>query len=181
MKRQNKFRVHGPFPVPVEKRLGIVDDDHLNKSFWSTEGTLEELATSRGCYVFAIRAGKGYTPCYIGQATKGFARECFQPHKLLKFGKALLSRQKGTPVMFFVVHPPVKQGRINGTEIDDIESYLINLGATHNPRLLNERGREAPTWSIDGVVRAGRGKPSHEAREFKKLFGLNGHQHIAHH
>jgi len=40
-----------------------------------------DLLNTRGGYIFAIRAGKGFTPWYVGQAKKSFKQEIFTPHK----------------------------------------------------------------------------------------------------
>jgi hypothetical protein len=63
------------------------------------------LLDKRGCYVFGIRAGKGFTPAYAGKATKKFKNEVFGHHKLAKYQRYLADVAKGTPVLFFVISP----------------------------------------------------------------------------
>jgi hypothetical protein len=66
--------------------------------FWTDH---PEFADEVGCYICAIRAGRGYVPIYVGQATVGFRKECFDHHKLDHYNKARDIRdKKGTPVLF---------------------------------------------------------------------------------
>lgn len=163
------FKIHGPFAVSFEKRKGgrtLVFDD-----FWSRGSPAEYLANERGCYVFAVRAGGGLTPIYVGQATKTFKQETFNPNNRHKYHDGFSEYGKGTPVMFFVVHPNQK-GRTNEREIAQIEDFLIQIGVAKNPRLQNVRGAQRPTWSIQGVVRSGKGKRSDAEQTFRQLFDL---------
>ena len=54
------FQCHGPFDVPTYngKAAKIVDSERLTE-FWNSASGLSE---KRGCYVFAVRAGKGFRP-----------------------------------------------------------------------------------------------------------------------
>jgi hypothetical protein len=80
----------------------------LHNEFWTQSDELRELGTERGCYVFAIRAGKGVTPIYVGKATKSFKQECFNPSNRHKFSNGMADYVKGTPVLYFVRHPKQK-------------------------------------------------------------------------
>ena len=79
-----KYDVFGPFKIPRTENRQRVDRRGL-RDFWNEVETLrqrnESLASASGCYIFAIRAGKGAKPWYVGQATKTFRQECFTPHK----------------------------------------------------------------------------------------------------
>ena len=92
------FESHGPFNVPTYngKAAKIVDSERLSE-FWLTTNGLEKR---RGCYVFAVRAAKGYRPLYVGKATKTLKQEVFATHKLEKYQRALADIGKGTPVLF---------------------------------------------------------------------------------
>ena len=69
--------IDGPLGVPfsANKRIRLVDGA-------AGRALLESLkiGAGRGCYVLGIRAGQGYTPIYVGKATKSFAQECFTAH-----------------------------------------------------------------------------------------------------
>ena len=164
------FSPEGPFEVPFYQGRGgrTITDDNIQE-FWKKHG---EYAERRGCYVFAMRAGKGLTPGYIGMATKTFQGEVFAPHKLSRYQQFLVDYAKGTPVMFFLV-APTKKGALNVGHVKHLEKFLIELGVTANPELLNVKGTKQPEWGITGVVRRGSGKPSASARLFKKLMGIS--------
>jgi hypothetical protein len=150
------FRVNGPFEVPTEARVStkMVAED-LSR-FWDD---CQELRTGIGCYVFAVRAGKGYTPLYVGKTTKSFEKECFTDHKIKHYNYAMTDYKKCTPVLFLIAYP-TKKGKPNSAEIADLEDFLIQVGRTVNPRLRNIKGPKVPSWGIKGVLRGGQGKPN---------------------
>jgi hypothetical protein len=164
---QTVFEVLGPFNVPTEKRRGGRHIPTKCPDFWQAH---PQLAGRRGCYVFAIRAGRGFRPIYVGKAVKqSFGKECFATHKIGDhYNPALLDTLKGTPVLFFVALP-TGRGKPNGKRVADLESFLIQLGVARNPDLSNVRGRSEKQWSIRGVVRGARGKPSASAIALKTM------------
>lgn len=163
------FEIHGPFELTYEKRKGgrtLVFD-----GFWSADSDVNYLSDERGCYVFAIRAGKGLNPIYVGQASKTFRQETFNPSNRHKYHDGFSEYAKGTPVMFFVVHPTQK-GPTNAKQITEIEDFLIQAGVAKNPNLQNVRGAQRPKWSIRGVIRSGQGKRTHAETSFRSIFKI---------
>jgi hypothetical protein len=69
-------------------------------AFWELVG--DSLADAKGCYLFAVRAGQGTRPVYVGRATRTFRQECFTPDKLLKLTNAMMAYRKGNPVLFLI-------------------------------------------------------------------------------
>jgi hypothetical protein len=125
-------------------------------------------------YVFCIRAGKGFTPIYVGKAAKqSFEAEAFTAHKLANHYNPALRKYRGTPVMFFVAYPKTK-GKINEALIDQVETFFIDAAYKKNPELRNVRKKPECKWRIRGVVRAksGEGKNS-AASEFRQAVGLD--------
>jgi len=164
-----RLAVHGPFDIDPSKSTRHVSAKH-GKDFWAARGAI--LAPKQGIYVFAMRAGKGFTPWYVGQAKKGFKQETFTPHKLGKYNQALSLAGKGTPVLFLVA-PQGSQRKVPVTEINHMEKELIQDALLENPRLTNvQHTKNVPRWSIRGVVRSGPGKPPANAREFRIMMGL---------
>jgi hypothetical protein len=94
-----EFQVAGPYKIPFEWKPG--GRTLFHKNFWSQSAALEELQWERGCYVFAMKAGKGATPLYVGEATKSFKQECFNPANVRKVLDALAEYAKGSPVLYF--------------------------------------------------------------------------------
>lgn len=169
MAKYKTFKVRGPFAVPVEALgAGRVIADDLGP-FWDEAA---EIADARGCYVFAMRAGQGIVPWYVGKATKSFRQEVFADHKVAKkYTRVLAQYLKGTPVVFFVVHPAGK-GAVNRSMIGAIESYLISVAWNKNEELLNIQLLPEYDWSIHGVIRSGKGHPSSDAKQLSACLGL---------
>lgn len=163
------FVVHGPFKVTHEKRKGgrtLVFDD-----FWGQDGEASHLAKKCGCYVFAIRTGRGLQPIYVGKATRTFKQETFNPSNKHKYHDGFSDYARGTPIMYFVVHPSQK-GRINESQIMEIEDFLIQAGVAKNPDIQNVKGTQRPSWSIKGVIRSGVGKRSKAEVQLGSLFDI---------
>lgn len=164
------FNVHGSFEIDYEKRKGgrtLVFDN-----FWSEGSKAHDLEDECGCYVFAVKTGRGLEPIYVGKATKTFKQETFNPANRHKYHDGFSEYAKGLPLMFFVVHPDQK-GKTNEKQIEKIEQFLIQAGAAKNPGLQNVRGAYRPKWSIRGVVRSsGKGKRTKAERAFRRLFDL---------
>lgn len=166
----NLFTIEGPFDVPYyQGKAGRTITDDNVREFWEDN---EDLAEGRGCYVFGIRAGKGYTPAYVGKATRSFKQETFAHHKLTRYQQFLADYQRGTPILFFVVAPK-KRGTPNSSHIQELEAFLIQTALIANPDLLNIKGTKAEEWGIAGVLRGPQGKPSAGARAFRKLIKIN--------
>lgn len=164
-----EFLIAGPYAIPFHWKPGG-RALHV-KEFWTQSRVVEELARERGCYVFAVRAGKGATPLYVGKATKSFKQECLNPGNVRKLLDALADYAKGAPVLYFVRHPS-QRGKTNEKQIGEIENFLIQSASIRNPGVQNVHGREAPKWRIHGVIRSGQGKPSRAESSFKRLMGI---------
>jgi len=138
-----RFENYGPFKVP---RLGAVIDRGALGAFWkAVSEQAPGLATAQGCYIFAIKAGKGYTPWYVGKAAgrDGFQQEALSDGKQNQYNWAWSSQAyaKGTMVLFFVARRTGTGkdfSRQNGTsDIDWLERHLISLALEANNDLLN--------------------------------------------
>jgi hypothetical protein len=163
------FTVQGPFEVPCYrgKAARTITDENI-KEFWNK---YPSLGKQRGCYIFGIRAAKGWTPGYVGKATRGFKQEVFSPHKLTRYQQFLADYLKGSPIIFCVVGPSQK-GAPNVLRIKELEDFLIQIAVVANPDLLNVKGTKAEQWGIAGVLRGGKGKPILAAKQFRKLLKI---------
>jgi hypothetical protein len=163
------FTVQGPFDVPAYKLAAARHISAIEgKQFW---GSYPDMAKECGCYIFALRAAKGYRPIYIGKATKSFYQEVFTVHKLNKYNEGLISQKRGTPVLFFVSLNKTK-GKVNASAIDEVESFLIQSGIMANENLLNSRKTKVESWSIGGIVRSGSGARSQSAKDLCQCLKL---------
>lgn len=161
----HEYTVSDALWVPLVKNPAgrMLDIDKIAE-LW--KGDWKEFAGKRGCYVFAFKAAKGYKPVYIGKATKTFKQECFADHKQNKIHKALTFQKKGYLYLYLI------QGSKNKSVVDDLETFLIRLGAARNPNLQNDRKKPIALWSIKGVFNTTQGQPSRAAQELRKVLGL---------
>lgn len=166
----NTLEVFGPFKIEYKNvRKGAekqVDTDQF-KTFWEKASP---CATKQGCYVFALRAGRGYTPWYVGKTTRDFKHECFQPAKLVYYNDVLF-HYKGTPMMFFIAKED-RKNKVGKEVISKVETFLIQQAYFENPYLPQKIGVKPPGWSIKGVIRGGQGRADAKATAFAKMMGL---------
>ena len=164
-----EFSVEGPFSITVTKGKAGKGIEKTNIKRFLDANHLHIV--SRGVYVFAARASKGFVPWYIGRATTSFAQECFTSDKINKFNEALRKFKRGTPVLFFIKHP-TKRGAINKGAIAAVERELIKTAWRANRKLLNKHHTKEPQWAIRGVMRAKQGQPTTSAQDLKTTLGL---------
>lgn len=167
------LKVFGPFKVPSQRHKSgagrMIGREH-DIPFWNKANS-PLLKRKQGCYIFALRAGRGATPWYVGKAGKSFQQECFTPDKLNKYNEALFKGKKGTPVLFFVALPDKKK-KIAASIIKDIETHIIRLAKDANPHILNKSKTKSPRWGIERVIRGKQGKPNSNETAFRKMLGL---------
>lgn len=154
-----KFIVRGHFDIPVTKlRAGRIVRKSDADTFWDEH---PDVADSKGCYVFAMKAAKGSKPVYVGQATQSFRQETFETHKREKLNDVLANRKKGKLVVYFVCLE-ISRGKTNKLAIDNAETFLIQVSRIANPELLNKQKAKVETWSIAGIIRSPKG-PTHKS------------------
>ncbi|MCG8606397.1 hypothetical protein MJD09_15615 [bacterium] len=165
--------VYGPFDVPYDSpgsgTSKRIDRDRA-KEFWDLD-SVKSVRAKQGCYVFALATSKGYTPWYIGKASKTFYQEALHDHKLLYYNDVIYKGRKGRPVLFFVAKPGGSK-KIPKSQIDDLETFLIQSAVYKNPELKNKQKTKTPLWGIRGVMRGGRGKAPENAKRFKAMLRI---------
>ena len=119
------FNVHGWFEIDYEKRKG--GRTLVFENFWSEGSKARYLEDECGCYVFAVKTGRGLEPIYVGKATKTFKQETFNPANKHKYHDGFSEYAKGLPLMFFVVHPD-QRGKTNEKQIEKIEVAELDTG-----------------------------------------------------
>ncbi len=168
------LEVQGPFEIPFARnKQGKIKFIRRSdaRAFWG-KNEVKGIKSKNGCYVFALRAGKGFTPWYVGKASKEMAHECFMDHKLQHYNEVIAGGRAGTPVMLFVV-PPGTKNKLPKKMVDDLETFLIQSALYKNEALANvQKTGNRPKWGIVGVVRGGKGKPSVVSRAFRLMMGL---------
>jgi hypothetical protein len=171
--KQTELIVLGPYSIPYTRQdkgtAKHITNDNA-KSFWEQE-KVKQVAMKQGCYIFALKAGKGFTPWYVGKATKNFKQEALHPTKRSHYNEVIFRGKKGKPV-FFLVAKPGNLKTIPNKQIDDLEIFLIQIAYYKNSELKNKQNANEPGWSIAGVVRGGKGKASINAKKFKLMLNL---------
>lgn len=167
--------VAGPFELKCKKQATgsakQVTSDNVKEFLASNE--FAAVSEKQGCYIFGLRASRGFMVWYVGKATKSMKQECLTDHKLKHYNQVLFDGDKGTPVLFFVA-PDGKKKKVPKGEIDDMETFLIQSALFKNPNLSNvQKTKNLPYWSIKGVVRGGKGRPTDTEAKFKKMMGLD--------
>ena len=166
------LKVYEPIEIPFTSGKGNAKHiDKPEKKEFLSRLNQAGLSNKQGCYVFALRAGKGFCPWYVGKATVSMEQECMG-NAIQHYNAVLFKGIKGTPVMF-VVALDGNKSKVPRKTCDDIETFLIQTALFENPDLRNIQKTKVPEWSIDGVIRANRGKPTSIAQVFKKMMGLD--------
>ena len=173
------YETYGEFVVPRKQTpKGKVFDDSTKvlNDFWDmVDQQTPGLSKARGCYIFAIKAGKGIKPWYVGQTKKTFRDECFQPQKKSHYNNVINDIAKGTPVMILVArHTP--KGKLAKalplSEADFVEQLLISQSLSANSELVNTKNTAfIKKIRVPGVLNSPAGKPSPGAKLLKSLLG----------
>jgi len=167
------LHVFGPFPIPFKKNgNGVskrITKENAASFLASDDG--KSIGPKQGVYIFALRAGKGFTPWYVGKATKSFKQEALHQMKLDCYNDVIYHGQKGTPVMFFVSKPGDLK-KISRPIIDELEKFLIQSAYYKNDGLKNVQHAKKHTWGIKGVIRGGKGRAPANAGQFRLMMRL---------
>jgi hypothetical protein len=176
-----EYSIHGPFVIEriknKKKKKTIVDDSNeAKKRFWGgiSKNNDTGLRSACGCYLFAVKAGKGFKPWYVG-LTKHSFEECFYPHKIGIYNKALVKCGRGTPVLFLISRLTKETGNFvkaskNGhRDINFLENMLIAAAIAKNPDLMNiQNTKYLKKMCVPGLINTPKRKPFHSEQCFKK-------------
>jgi hypothetical protein len=165
--------IFGDIEIPFRTGLGIekqITCEHV-AGFWEKPEAMA-VREKQGCYVFALRTGRGYCVWYVGKTEKSFEDECFAASKLNKYNKVLFDGRKGLPVLFFVA-PPGNVRKVPYDVCDQVETFLIHAAYEKNPDILNYQKTKIPDWTIAGVYHPGKGAVPRTAKAFRKMMGLH--------
>ena len=168
------FGAHGPFRLKRNGPKKLVNKD--TKEFLRAEMELFDsgLSDACGCYVFAVRAGKGYTPHYVGRAEKSSVlNEALNPSNIGKYND-VLSYSKGTPVMFVLpmLTPQGKYLKLATGELKSLrflERWLIAECIKKNPDLVNNKETKfLRSIHVTGILNATQGEADNGSRALSK-------------
>jgi hypothetical protein len=158
------FDVVGPFELTRHgKKTKLLTKQSLKDLKSDLEGRKRGLSRACGCYVFAIRAGKGWKPYYVGQACKlTIPDEALNASNINKYNQ-VCSEGKGTPVIFALpIQTPggkFKKKGTGGRSIDFLERWLIAQAILRNPDLINNKETMfLRQIQVVGIFNAGQGR-----------------------
>jgi len=147
------FDVAGPFDLTRHGSKNLITDQSFKDLVAELNAREDGLADAVGCYVFALRAGRGYKPWYVGQACKcPIVREALNTSNREKYNK-IISEQKGTPTLFFVcMYTPNGKLRKPSTAgglapLDFLERWFIATCIYKNSDLINNK----ETWFLRNI------------------------------
>jgi hypothetical protein len=174
-----KFDIAGPFELmrfgKITKILTAETEADLKQKLSDWDDRLPDAC---GCYVFATKAGGGYTPHYVGQACSStILKESLNPSNLGKYNK-VCSNLKGTPVLFFLpMLTPTglyrKRGKISRPAMDFLERWLIAAALEKNSELVNNKETHfLRNIHVVGVFNAKKGEANDASRQLTKALGL---------
>ncbi len=176
------YETYGEFAVPRKPTpKGKVFDDSKKvlNDFWDVvDHEIPGLSKARGCYIFAIKAGRGIKPWYVGQTKKTFRDECFQPQKKAHYNNVINDTAKGTPVMLLVArHTSEKKTKLSKTlpvkEADFVEQLLISSALSANSDLVNTKNtRYIKKIKIPGLLNSPPGNPGGKASLLRSVLGI---------
>lgn len=169
------YEIFGGFTIPRKPRKHAVADTRDRRTFWDeVEAERVGLSAAVGCYVFAIRAGGGIVPWYVGRTcSQSFKNECFELHKLRHYDD-VISGQRGTPLLYFAARTS-PGGKFTASaptkESQFLESMLIGMALQRNPELKNiVHATFLKRLHVPGLVNPRKGTPPRNVREFSSLF-----------
>jgi len=175
-----ELEVFGPFELSVKKIGGTRVVEMTRKELIELAHRRyprHNFAAKSGCYVFALRSGRGSMPYYVGKAqAQELCREALTSDKLNKY-HLQLAKKSGTPILFFVASARPGDNKLPASVVNELERELIDACCLANPEgilnihhLASARGR----FRVAGVPWMGagrtRGKPSTTAQEFNRLW-----------
>lgn len=169
-----QYLVRGPFKIN-KKQNGRLDlEKGPKKTFWDNVSSNDSrIRKACGCYLFAIKASKGYKPWYVGSAHKqNFERECFAAHKINIYNEAIAKR-KGTAIIFFISKMThggkfSKISKNHQPDIEFIETLLIGACIKKNASLLNvQKTKHLREISIPGFINCPKGNPGNGGKHLR--------------
>lgn len=171
------FDVAGPYELIRDGKKKLITERSAADLKEKLTKDNPSLTTACGCYVFTVRAGRGYTPYYVGQSCRqSILREALNPSNREKYNKAC-SESRGTPALFLLpMKSPSGQYRRKGgggLAIDFLERWLIAAALAKNTKLINTKETKLlRKIVVEGILNAKRGQPPIPSQELSRALGI---------
>jgi hypothetical protein len=175
-----KFEVAGPFVLTRHTGKNLI----TKKSKADLKEVLKlwdsELDEACGCYVFAIKAAKGWRPYYAGQALRrSILDESMNSSNMAKYNEAMGDRKAGTPVMFLLpwltnsatrYRKKTKKNAPGSRTLDFLENWLISVAYEKNRELINiKKTKHLRDLHVVGVFNGKRGEGTADSKQFNLM------------
>ena len=168
-------------PLPMINLAEIIQVRGKARFFPRTKSEWFEVldidgANAPGLYIFSLKAGRGFTPWYVGKAAQQSLRdEITTSDKILKFN-GVVRDNIGTPFLTLIPRRTKEKESLSKigrhTDIDDVETLLIQKCLLKNPSLLNIKKTSIyKNIVIGGMLNSRQGKPSSAICDFKSVIG----------
>jgi hypothetical protein len=168
------FEVSGPFEITRHGKKKLIEKKSTKDLINVLDQNILGLSTAHGCYVFSIKAGKGFTPYYVGQArSQTMVKEALNADNIGKYNGAC-SDSKGTPVIFFLpmVTPSGKYRKASKPRLpflDFLERWLISEAINKNQDLINNKETKfLRSIHVPGLFNSKQGEASKSSRLLRK-------------
>lgn len=176
-----RYYLYGPLELPRGDDNLLNFDGYDRTTMWADleSCTAIGLADACGCYVFAMRAGRGIKPWYVGKSEKQpFKRECLTDDKIRKYNSVLSTAKKGTPLLYFYARTTMERhawsapSKSQHKDVQFLERMLIGLALKKNKNLINVRDTDhLRNMIVPGLLNTPKGKLSAQAAELKHVLG----------
>jgi hypothetical protein len=172
---------YGPVEIPRDESGLVFIDPSTARQFWDAADELDfGLSTACGCYIFAVRAGKGVRPWYVGRAVnQAFKKECLTDHKVNKYN-SVLSKQKGTPLIYFYARMTASGDKFCKPTVNKyhdtefLEKHLIGLAFHKNSYLLNRNNLKIlRDIYVPGLFNTKKGTLPVAAAQLRRVLGIS--------
>ncbi len=176
----NALEFHVSRMIAVALIKGPGGRKYTEKSIATVKNRRKIYTDCYGCYIYSVKAGRGFTPIYVGSATEqSLGEEAFTSDKLLKCLQYLAEYKKGSLYITFVapknkVDPTAitHRGPCPTKRIQKLEKVLTAVAYRKNRKLINKRNRGLQEFFINGALNSNAGQPRNEVADFKKMIGL---------
>lgn len=171
------FGVAGPFDITRHGSKDLITKQSKTDLKQVLDKVDIRLSQACGCYIFALRAGTGYTPYYIGQSCKNsLTEEAFNPSNMGKYND-IIAESKGTPIIFLIplLTPKGKFRKQTSRNrklpsVDFLERWLIGEALKKNENLKNNKETMfLKNIHVIGIFNARHGEATSDSRELKRV------------
>jgi hypothetical protein len=178
-----KFQIAGPFKISRFTAKRIITRRSKQRLKALFERWHPGLVEACGCYVFAVRAAKGYKPYYAGQALRrSILNEAMSSGNVTRYNEVLGDRDRGAPVLFALpwltnsatqFRKRAKKKGARSRTLDFLEDWLISAAYRRNRHIINVRGtRFLKGLHVVGLFNAKHGESTKDSQQLAKALRL---------